>query len=200
MQSKSTMRMTMRGTWFATMSHAADLGTFIVHFQSARTSSWFANSRQSSVTKVCSNCLAKAWNLWVELWTVTVIFLCWSQISQREREREHSGIPGSAQSYFTLSPSSLKDLYTIGPPCQPYSRLNPNRHENGNPFETPDGAVFLSASRHIRDLSATDGWTVTVGGVGWRIEWFRQLPQDKTQFKKDQKKELNEWPSLLQPC
>lgn len=87
MQSKSTMRMTMRGTWFATMSHAADLGTFIVHFQSARTSSWFANSRQSSVTKVCSNCLAKAWNLWVELWTVTVIFLCWSQISQRERER-----------------------------------------------------------------------------------------------------------------
>ena len=199
MQSKSTMRMTMRGTWFATMSHAADLGTFIVPSRARGRLHGLQTVASRQSLKYVRTVLQKreicGLNFGQWLWS-----FCVGAKFHKEREREHSGIPGSAQSYFTLSPSSLKDLYTIGPPCQPYSRLNPNRHENGNPFETPDGAVFLSASRHIRDLSATDGWTVTVGGVGWRIEWFRQLPQDKTQFKKDQKKELNEWPSLLQPC
>ena len=50
-------------------------------------------------------------------------------------------------------PSACQDVYLIGPPCQPYSKLNCKRGQQ-NPFELPGGEVFLVSARQIRILVA----------------------------------------------
>ena len=44
-------------------------------------------------------------------------------------------------------------MFLWGPPCPPFSVLNRKR-KYGNPFDSPEGSVFLVGARYIRSFAA----------------------------------------------
>ena len=57
--------------------------------------------------------------------------------------------------YFSHRQDHKIQLYTVGPPCQPYSRLNAKKRTLGrNPFLSAQGQVFEKVSRQIRNQTA----------------------------------------------